>query len=184
VSAGPEVGLDLVVDPAFRSELALAHAVRSHGVALHLADGSTCWVSHDSAFRPVMAPCQLRIAVADAAIGVPPRWLADVVGWSAGGPFVEPLGTGVLGLAAEGDRTCAFATALSPVVVDRLAMATHATEMTAGPDLELRLGPDVALGVTVARLSGPGDRSAVDRVAVELARLCRARSRALRAHAR
>lgn len=170
--------LRLLVDPSFRCTVALAHGVRSLLLELHLADGRRVPVSHDPAFRPVLTPCHLRLAMAQAAVGAAPDWLGAVVGWSAGGPFVEPVGPGVVARGAGEGRTASFATTLSPIVVRELGQAVD----TGGDDLHVRVQADAAVGSSVVEVSaGPDVAPAlVDLGAVLLAGSCRDREHVLR----
>lgn len=177
--------LRLLVDPSFRCSLALAHGVTPMLLELHLRDGRSLGVSHDPAFRPVLAPCHVRLAMTRAAAGSPPTWLASVSGWSVGGPFVEPMGGGVVSYTGpEGDRMISFATTLTPMVVNELAAELDAGDGGA-EDLSVRLRPDSALGATVVDLgAGPRSAAMADLAAALLGASCRQRERVLRAAAR
>lgn len=174
------VELDLLADPSLRCAVALAHARHEVGLELLWADGRRSWVGHDPAFGPVMSPCHLRLALARAAVGSAPRWLAAVERWDVGGPFVELLGGGVVAAGRPDDRWAAFATTLTPVVARELV-----TLLGGGPagtdDVEVRLRADPAVGATVAQVgAGPGGGRIVDLAAVALAAACRRREHVLR----
>jgi hypothetical protein len=181
INAEPVAGL--LVDPAFRGAVALVHAEPSLGLELRWGDGRTAWVSADAAFGPVLAPCHLRLAMAQWAAGATPDWLSGITGWAVGGPFMEPLGGGVHARGAGADRACVFATTLAPLVAREVASDLAGT---AGPrafdDVEVRLVPDPAVGATAVRVSAAGPTAAgvVDLAAVALAAACRRTLRNLR----
>lgn len=173
-SVGPS---SLVADPSFRCSVALVHADRLAGLELHWSDGRCCWVSHEGSLRPVMSPCHLRLALAQAAVGTGPDWLHQVDGWTVGGPFVEPLGHGVLAGGDARERTCTFATTLAPMVVQQLGAAVD-VRGSGRDDLDVAVSMDPAVSASCVRVLGrPG---AVDDGAVALARACRAHERRLR----
>lgn len=123
--------------------------------------------------------------LAQAAVGAEPGCLADITGWSVGGPFVEPLGRGVIAHGGTDSRTCWFATTIAPVGIQQLGAAidlgtdgVDATRPTV-PDPTVQVSMDPAVGVSCVRVSGP-PTSPVDESAKLLALACRHRERVLR----
>ena len=173
-SRGP---LTLLVDPSFRCGVALVHSDRLAGMELRWADDSRSWVSHDPSFDPAMTPCELRMALAQAAVGASQPWLGDIVGWNVGGPFVDPLGGGVLGHGDREQRTCWFATTIAPVGVQQLGAAIELASNGTDPIVSVSMDP--AVGVSCVRVDG-AQQGAVDEAAKLLASACRHRERVLR----
>jgi hypothetical protein len=147
-------GLLRLLTPDFRGSVALAHRVRGLLVELHRADGRILRVSHDPAYRPVMSPCHLRLAVAKASTGEAPGWLDGIVGWTVGGPLVDPLGFGAVGQDTVEGRVGAVATRLTPDVVQDLLLHLAGSRPDGGEGFVVGLCGDPAMDVTVISALG------------------------------
>lgn len=147
--------LDLIT-PEFRSSVALAHRVRGLLVELHRDDGRIVRVSHDPAYLPVLSPCHLRLAVAQASVGEAPDWLRRIDGWTVGGPLVEPLGFGAVGHDGADGRVGSVATRLTPEVVGRIVQRVGERRPDDGEGFGVAVTGDAAMGATVLTVAGAG----------------------------
>jgi hypothetical protein len=168
-------GLLRLLTPDFRGSVALAHRVRGLLVELHRADGRIVRVSHDPAYRPCMSPCHLRLAVARASTGEAPGWLDGIVGWTVGGPLVDPLGFGAVGHDTVDGRSGAVATRLTPEVVQDLLRALAGSRRDRGDGFVVGLCGDPAMDVTVISVLAADDAESaeVDEMTRWIASTCR-----------